>query len=101
MGWDAYLSFLPDGTRAAQTRALIRYYCMDPLACTLELSIRAGEVPSLRIGSDESAGRLGFTSWVRTDVLGEVSVQFANGASAARPHGDRFAAGQRGREAAA
>jgi len=101
MGWEEYLSFLPDGTRTAQTRALIRYYCMDPLACTLELRIRAGEVPSLRIGSDESAGRLGFTSWVRTDVLGEVSVQFADGASAARPNGDRFAAGRRRREAAA
>jgi len=81
MDWERYVSLLPDGTRSAETRALIRYYCMDPLAWTVELTLRAGEAPATRIASGESAGRLGYTSWLRTGELPEVAVQFPDGAA--------------------
>ncbi len=76
MDWTTYLSFLPDGPRFAQTRALVKHYCADPMSFTFELRLRAGEIPEMRLLSDGEAGRLGFTSWVRTDAMPETSVTF-------------------------
>jgi len=39
--------------------------------------LRAGEVPMTQLSSDEQAGRLGWTSWVRAGELGETAVTFA------------------------
>ena len=50
-------------------------YCTDPLAFTIEVTLRAGEVPEMRVDS-EGGSRLGFTSWVRTADLPETSVVF-------------------------
>ncbi len=72
-----YETFLPGGTRYEQTRALTRLYCADPLAFALEIVLRAGEVPMTQLSSDEQAGRLGWTSWVRAGELGETAVTFA------------------------
>ncbi|HEY3245614.1 MAG TPA: type VI secretion system baseplate subunit TssG [Phycisphaerae bacterium] len=74
--WHTYLSFLPDGEGYAQTKALIELYCTDPLAFTIEMKINAQQVPITRLTCDEQAGRLGFTSWIRTDEMGETSVNF-------------------------
>jgi len=76
MDWPAYLSFLPDGSRFAQTEALVRLYQQDPLACSIEIRLQAGEVPEMMLSSDDRAGRLGYTSWVRTAELPETSVRF-------------------------
>jgi type VI secretion system protein ImpH len=74
--WETYLLFLPDGRCFAETCALVRHYCVDPLWFGIELRLRAGEVPELRLSSDDSAARLGYTSWVRTDDMAETSVTF-------------------------
>ena len=74
--WTTYLSFLPDGSRFSQTRALVDLYCMDPLNFTIEIKLRAGEVPEMQLSSDDQASRLGYTSWARTDDIAETSVMF-------------------------
>ncbi len=75
--WETYLTFLPDGARFAQTRSLVRQFCIDPLSFTFELCLGAGEVPEARLSSDAGAPRLGLTSWVRTDPMPQTSVRFA------------------------
>lgn len=75
--WETYLTFLPDGSRFAQTRALIQRYLVDPLAFAIAAKLRAGEVPEMRLTSDDAAGRLGYTSWLRTDEVGATEVSFA------------------------
>jgi type VI secretion system protein ImpH len=74
--WPTYVSFLPDGKRYQETRALSRLYSLDPLAFSIEVRLRAGEVPETRLSSSGQAGRLGYTSWVRTQEVGETSVVF-------------------------
>jgi type VI secretion system protein ImpH len=75
--WQTYLSFLPGGFRFQQTRALTRLYGCDPLAFTIQVTLRAGEVPETQLISADQAGALGLTSWVRTAEMGETSVTFA------------------------
>jgi hypothetical protein len=41
------------------------------------VTLQAGEVPELRLTSDEQAGALGLTSWVRTADMGQTTVIFA------------------------
>ena len=74
--WATYLRFLPDTVDHAQTRALVRLYRPDPLAFTVQVRLQAQQVPPLRLSSDDSAGRLGYTSWPRTDDLMETTVAF-------------------------
>jgi len=74
--WATYLTFLPDGPRYAEARSIVLTYCADPLAFGLEVRLRAREVPEMCLCSDSTAGRLGYTSWVRTDDLPETSVTF-------------------------
>lgn len=74
--WATYLRFLPDGACYAETRSLVRLYCTDPLSFSLEIRLKAGEVPEMQLSSDDEAGRLGYTSWVRTDEMPETSVAF-------------------------
>jgi type VI secretion system protein ImpH len=76
LDWQTYTTFLPDGERHAQTRSLVKLYCADPLSFTIEVKLLPGEVPLMRLSGDDSAGRLGFTSWARTGDLGETSVIF-------------------------
>ncbi len=80
--WETYVTLLPDGESHNKTRSLVRLYCMDPLSFTLEIKLRAGDVPETRLGSDDGAGRLGFTSWVRTEDLPETSVVFDESSAA-------------------
>lgn len=76
MDWATYVSFLPDTPRFGQTRAFVRLYCMDPLAFSIELKLRPGEVPETLLSSDDSSSRLGFSSWVRTGPMPETAVTF-------------------------
>jgi type VI secretion system protein ImpH len=75
--WGTYLSLVPGGFRFRQTRGLAKLYCCDPLAFTLTVTLRAGEVLETRLTSDGQAGALGLTSWVRSEPLGQTSVTFA------------------------
>jgi type VI secretion system protein ImpH len=76
LDWHTYETFLPDGYRYAETRALTRMYCKDPLAFAIEVILRPKEVPELCLSSQGDAGRLGYSSWVRTDELPETEVMF-------------------------
>ncbi|MFQ5590626.1 MAG: type VI secretion system baseplate subunit TssG [Phycisphaerae bacterium] len=78
VNWGTYLLFLPDGECFAQTQSLVELYCADPLAFTIEMKLSEHEIPEMRLSSDEDAGRLGFTSWVRTDEMPATSVMFAS-----------------------
>ncbi len=83
--WQTYLSFVPDGQRYARTQSLVELYRSDPLSFDIQVRLRAGQVPELGLTSDDAAGRLGFTSWLRTDEIPETSVVF--GATRAVPPG--------------
>ena len=74
--WATYLAFLPDGAAHARTRSLVRLYAADPLSFSVEVRLHANQVPPARLASDEAAGRLGYTSWVRTEEVGATSVIF-------------------------
>ncbi len=74
--WDTYLTFLPDGARYAEARSIALLYAPDPLAFDIEVKLKPGQVPEMCLCSDDAAGRLGYTSWVRTAELGETSVTF-------------------------
>lgn len=74
--WRTYLTFLPDGHRYQQTRALTKLYCADPFAFNIEIRLLPNQVPESQLGSGEGACRLGYTSWVRTGEVGETSVLF-------------------------
>lgn len=74
--WETYLRFVPDASGFSQTRALVRLYCNDPLLFTTEVTLQAGQVPELMVSCEESAGRLGYTTWVRTEEMPETSVTF-------------------------
>jgi type VI secretion system protein ImpH len=76
MDWPTYLSFLPGERRFCETCALVKHYCVDPLWFTIELKLQADEVPELRLSCDDDAGRLGFTSWVRTREMPATSATF-------------------------
>ncbi|MBX3394917.1 MAG: type VI secretion system baseplate subunit TssG [Phycisphaerae bacterium] len=94
--WQTYQWFLPDGDAHAQTRALVKFFAADPLSYTIEIRLKAGEVPETRLSSDGTSGRLGLTSWVRTKDVPETSVSFTELSCAA----SRFGA-QRGTPSAA
>ncbi|MEW6199309.1 MAG: type VI secretion system baseplate subunit TssG [Planctomycetota bacterium] len=74
--WATYLTFVPGGPRFRQTRALTRLYGTDPLGFQMEVTLRPGEVPALCLTSDDAAGALGMTTWVRTRDMGETTVTF-------------------------
>lgn len=76
VSWEAFQAFLPDGLGFQETRSLIRLYCTDPLSFTIEVELLPGEVPEMRLGGDEGGGRLGYTSWIRTDEVPATSVFF-------------------------
>ncbi|MCH7808177.1 MAG: type VI secretion system baseplate subunit TssG [Planctomycetes bacterium] len=79
--WNTFQAFLPDGRAFAHTRDLVRLYCTDPLSFTIEVRLHPGEIPELELGVDPNAGRLGYTSWVRTDEVPETSVIFDSNSS--------------------
>lgn len=96
VNWQTYQWLLPDGEAHAQTRALVKFFAADPLSYTIEIRLKAGEVPETRLSSDGTSGRLGLTSWVRTKDVPETSVSFTELSCAA----SRFGA-QRGTPSAA
>ena len=76
LDWDTYKRFLPGRDGHAEVRSLVSLYCQDPLWLTIELRLKAREIPELRLTCDDDAGMLGMTTWVRTAEIGETSVTF-------------------------
>lgn len=76
--WATYESFVPDQPRAMETRALAERFCCDPLLFTLEITVQGAEIPELRLGAGPDAGRLGFTTWVRSQDMKDTTVCFAS-----------------------
>lgn len=87
MDWSTYLMFLPGEACSSETGCLVRLYCCDPLSFTLELSLKAGEAPPTRLSSEGTAGRLGYTTWLRTADLPATSVTFGTSAGDRPPFG--------------
>jgi type VI secretion system protein ImpH len=59
-----FLSFLPNGRAYHALIAAIRFYVREELAFTIGLTLAAGEVPALRLGTAEGVF-LGWTSWLK------------------------------------
>jgi len=81
MDWSTYLLFLPGEACHDETCSFVRLYCADPLAFTLELSLKENEAPPTRLSSEAAAGRLGYTTWLRTSELPATSVTFGTSAA--------------------
>lgn len=60
-----FRSFLPDGSAFQALLAAVRFYIQPELEFNVQLSLRAHEVPELRLGR-EAQPRLGWTSWLIT-----------------------------------
>ncbi len=60
---DQFLSFLPDGHAHRPLASVVRFYVREELDFGLRLTLKAEEVPDLRLGR---GSRLGWTSWLKT-----------------------------------
>lgn len=63
LSFDQFLSFLPDGHAHRPLAAVVRFFVREELGFGLRLTLKAGEVPELRLGR---GARLGWTSWLKT-----------------------------------
>ncbi len=88
MDWSTYVGFLPDGDQFSETVSLIRLYSVDPLAFTIEATLLDDQVPETVLSSGDEAGRLGYTSWLRTDAVGSASVTFDSLSPLPLPEGE-------------
>jgi type VI secretion system protein ImpH len=61
LGQAAFRTFLPGGRPLLELSALVRAYVGDEQAWDVQLVLRAGEVPTTRLGQ---AGRLGLDTWM-------------------------------------
>ncbi|HVG08941.1 MAG TPA: type VI secretion system baseplate subunit TssG [Thermoanaerobaculia bacterium] len=63
--YDQFLSFLPDGHAYRPLASVVRFYVRQELDFNLRLSLKAQEVPELRLGPGRGS-RLGRTTWLKT-----------------------------------
>ncbi|MEA2563928.1 MAG: type secretion system protein ImpH [Acidobacteriota bacterium] len=61
--YDQFLSFLPDGHAHRPLASVARFYVREELDFGMRLTLKAEEVPDLRLGR---SSRLGWTSWLKT-----------------------------------
>lgn len=66
LSFDQFLSFLPVGHAHRPLAAVVRFFVREELDFGLRLTLRAEEVPELRLGHREGGARLGWTSWLKT-----------------------------------
>ncbi len=64
LGYADFEALLPGGERLATLLALIHLFLTDPLAFAIELHLRRGAIPELRLGTADPAPRLGWTTWL-------------------------------------
>jgi type VI secretion system protein ImpH len=77
VGFDDYQRFLPSGSAAADLNEIVRFYCDDPLEHDVEVTLRGAEVPETPLGTDETVGRLSWTTWLKSQPCEDKSVIFA------------------------
>ncbi len=65
--YDQFLSFLPEGHAHRPLAAVVRFYVREELDFGMRLTLKAEEVPELRLGG---SSRLGWTSWLKTKPFG-------------------------------
>jgi len=68
---EGYQAFLPAGRHGPALDAVLRLLLPDPLVHDVRLVIKGRSVPRLRVGSGGDAARLGWTSWLRHEPVGE------------------------------
>ncbi|HEX3485404.1 MAG TPA: type VI secretion system baseplate subunit TssG [Micropepsaceae bacterium] len=62
-----FSGFMPSGARMAELGALVRSYVGPALSFDVQLTLKAEEIPPLRLSSDKETGpRLGWNSWLPT-----------------------------------
>ncbi len=65
-----YLDFLPDGSAHQPLRSLVRFFIGAELDCEVQLVLKKEETPSCELGgSAETAPRLGWLTWARTEPM--------------------------------
>jgi type VI secretion system protein ImpH len=68
LDYHEFAAFMPSGARMAELAALVRSYAGPALSFDVQLSLKAKEIPSMRLSADEETGsRLGWNSWLPTD----------------------------------
>lgn len=77
LGLERYLEFLPPGQAAGELRALVEFYCGDPLEFDIEVTLRGEEVPETPVGQRGLLGRLSWTSWLKSGPCVDKVVIFA------------------------
>lgn len=66
LSYDQLLSFLPDGHAHRPLAAVVRFSVRQELDFGLRLTLKAEEVPDLKLSRHEGGARLGWTSWLKT-----------------------------------
>lgn len=66
VGWEEFLRLLPDGEKLRDFSSLARLFVFDSKDYDFKIRILGGEIPEMRLGCDDSAPRLGWTSWLLT-----------------------------------
>jgi type VI secretion system protein ImpH len=66
LDFDELQSFLPGGHAHGPLTSLVRFAVREELEFTLRLTLKAAEVPDLRLGGSGTGSRLGWTSWLKT-----------------------------------
>jgi type VI secretion system protein ImpH len=64
MGLESFQSLLPGSPGFRALEAMTRLFTTDRLDFEVELILRREEVPELRLCADQTAGRLGHTTWL-------------------------------------
>ncbi len=75
-----YERMLPGGKSFARLKAWVRNYVGDELGWEVQLILKAGEVPAVRLGE---TGRLGWTTWLQTRLFEKDSKDLILGEDAA------------------
>jgi type VI secretion system protein ImpH len=66
LSFDQLLSFLPGGHAHRPLAAVVRFAVREELDFGFRLTLKADEVPDLRLGRSGTGARLGWTSWLKT-----------------------------------
>lgn len=81
LDYATYESFLPDTENARKLAEMVHFYTDDPLDFDVELVLRGDQVPDNTMGG-ATPGRLGWTSWNKSQPSADKSVIFRAAVSA-------------------
>jgi type VI secretion system protein ImpH len=65
LDYEQFFGFMPHGAQMAELAALARSYVGPALSFDVQLTLKANEIPPLKLSTDEQAGpRLGWNTWM-------------------------------------